>query len=290
MHHLATTTRRALCVLAVVLTAGSAGCSSCTRSGNGPIGSDARDGDAAGLRDTEQFDIGDAARDTRSRSDSGVADDAETDDNRGGGDARDASPDATPPRDVSTVDGTSDARGTDVQPRDGSADVRDGSTDARDGSAGDSARADGGADAVSVDGADGHSRDTAPTADTSGRDGGRTDAGSPPSGLSTRCSNGPGWTLFEFHYPPRGSSPRIDVWDAACGYSNQPNSACRVMAVRNPGFTSGRRGPRAILLTRSKYLQVRFSVRGLQFSKADVHVQARSYSTTRPTRFRVWSP
>lgn len=146
---------------------------------------------------------------------------------------------------------------------------------------------------------DADARDTADTTADTLADGGDTstdtspaDTGpQPPSGLSTRCSNGPGWTLFKFHWTHNsGPSPRIDVWDATCNYSFAAGSACNVQDIRNPGFNSSRRQPKAILLTTSEYLRVRFSVDGLNFSKADVYAQARSYDTTSSTKFRVSSP
>ena len=145
--------------------------------------------------------------------------------------------------------------------------------------------------------------DTAPTdtgaPDTGPRDTGVRDTGvdtsmmqdtgpTPPQGLSTPCSNGSGWTLFKFHYAPRGGpSPRVDVWDASCNYSFAPGSACNVRAVRSPSHTSR---TNAIILTSSQYIRVRYSVQGLQFTQADLYVQARSYSTTASTDVKAWSP
>lgn len=110
------------------------------------------------------------------------------------------------------------------------------------------------------------------------------------TGLTVPCKQGPGWTLFRFHYGGGGTSPSIDVWDASCSYSYTPNSACNVYAVY-PGFgTVSYTSQGYPILTTSEYLRVRFSVAGLSFSKAAVYVQARSYATASSTYFQVWSP
>ena len=119
------------------------------------------------------------------------------------------------------------------------------------------------------------------------------DAGQPDTnltGLSTPCQQGPGWTLFRFHYGGSSTSPSIDVWDATCSYSYIPNSACNVYAVY-PGFGSVSYTSQGYpILTTSEYLRVRFSVAGLSFSKAAVYIKARSYATASSTYYRVWSP
>jgi hypothetical protein len=111
-----------------------------------------------------------------------------------------------------------------------------------------------------------------------------------PTGLPVPCKQGPGWTLFRFHYGGGGTSPSIDVWDASCSYSYAPNSACNVYAVY-PGFGSVSYTSQGYpILTTSEYLRVRFSVSGLSFTKAAVYIQARSYATASSTDYRVWSP
>jgi len=117
------------------------------------------------------------------------------------------------------------------------------------------------------------------------------DKGTPPGPLSVPCNQGPGWTLFRFHYAGGSKSPQIDVWDASCSYSYAPNSACNVYAVY-PGFGSVSYTSQGYpILTSSEYLRVRFSVAGLSsFTKAAVHIQARSYATASSTYYRVWSP
>jgi hypothetical protein len=113
------------------------------------------------------------------------------------------------------------------------------------------------------------------------------DAGpTPPVGLSTPCSNGPGWTLFRFHYDG-SESPEIDVWDAACSYSYAPESACNVVGVYSPTVVMD---GYALAVDGSDYIRVRFSVEGLDFTSAAVYVQARSYDTSASTNVRVWSP
>jgi hypothetical protein len=111
-----------------------------------------------------------------------------------------------------------------------------------------------------------------------------------PTGLTVPCKQGPGWTLFRFHYGGGSPSPTIDVWDASCSYSLAPGSACNIYAVY-PGFGSVSYTSQGYpILTTTEYLRVRFSVSGLSFSKATVHLQARSYATSSSTSFRVWSP
>jgi hypothetical protein len=111
-----------------------------------------------------------------------------------------------------------------------------------------------------------------------------------PTGLTVPCKQGPGWTLFRFHYGGGSKSPQIDVWDASCSYSYAPGSACNVYAVY-PGFGSVSYTSQGYpVLTTSQYLRVRFSVAGLGFKKAAVYVQARSYATASSTYYRIWSP
>jgi hypothetical protein len=113
---------------------------------------------------------------------------------------------------------------------------------------------------------------------------------SSPTGLKVPCQRGPGFTLFRFHYGGGGTSPSIDVWDATCSYSYAPSSACNVVAVY-PGFGSVSYTSQGFpILTSTEYLRVRFSVAGLSFSKATIHLQARSYATSSSTSFRIWSP
>jgi len=141
--------------------------------------------------------------------------------------------------------------------------------------------------------------DSLPAKDTLSPDVGAPDVGAPDvgapdapntTGLTTPCAQGPGWTLFRFHYGGGGTSPTIDVWDATCSYSYAPNSACNVYAVY-PGFGSVSYTSQGYpILTTSEYLRVRFSVAGLSFSNATVYIQARSYATASSTYYRVWSP
>lgn len=149
---------------------------------------------------------------------------------------------------------------------------------------------------------DGHDADAGPPvpADATAPDLTSPDAGTPdlspppdtynPTGLPVPCKQGPGWTLFRFHYGGGGTSPSIDVWDASCSYSYAPGSACNVYAVY-PGFGSVSYTSQGYpILTTSEYLRVRFSVSGLSFTKAAVYIQARSYATAASTYYRVWSP
>ena len=123
-----------------------------------------------------------------------------------------------------------------------------------------------------------------------GTDLSKPDAKSPPPGLTVPCTHGMGWTLFRFHYGGGSTSPTIDVWDATCSYSYAPSSACNVYAVY-PGFGSVSYTSQGYpILTTSEYLRVRFSVAGLSFTKAAVHIQARSYATSSSTYYRIWSP
>ncbi len=109
-----------------------------------------------------------------------------------------------------------------------------------------------------------------------------------PTGLSTPCSNGEGWTVWRFHYDDGSTSARIDVWDASCEYSFAPNSACNVRDVY-PGFGEVDRTREGFpIVTTREYLRIRFSVAGLRFSQASLHVKARSINGS--SSFRAWSP
>lgn len=113
------------------------------------------------------------------------------------------------------------------------------------------------------------------------------DTASHPPGLPDPCTRGQGHTLFEFHYAsgPR-QSPVIDIWNATCSYS-VANSSCQIQRIQQPSFnTSGD----AVITTSAKKIRVRFAVDGLPFSKAWVHTNARSYSTTSSADLRLWSP
>ena len=110
------------------------------------------------------------------------------------------------------------------------------------------------------------------------------------TGLTVPCKQGPGWTVFRFHYSGSSKSPQIDVWDASCSYSYASGSACNVYAVY-PGFGSVSYTSQGYpILTTTQYLRARFSVAGLKFTKAAVYIQARSYATASSTWYRVWSP
>jgi len=110
----------------------------------------------------------------------------------------------------------------------------------------------------------------------------------PPPGLTRRCENGPGWTLFAFHYDRgHGTNAVIDVWDATCSYSLAPGSACNVVPVRS--VSSVHEGF-AVVVSGSSYLRARFSVTGLSFTRAAVYLQARSYATASSTHYEVESP
>lgn len=205
------------------------------------------------------------------------------------GDAADAvDPSDSDPRDARTETGTE----RDSGPAD--ADAVEATDGASDSSATDTDTA--GADtATDTDGADGSPPSDATDTDAGGdtrvpdaSDAG-SDADASPPGLSVPCSNGSGWTVFKFHWSQNGGrSPSIDVWDASCRYSTAIGSTCRVSLLHNPDFNS--RQPRAVTLSGSEAIRVRYDVSTLQFTDAAVHVQARSYATTSPTRFEVWSP
>ena len=180
-----------------------------------------------------------------------------------------------------------DATDTGALDTDTTSDASDTTSDATDGTS----------DGGDTNDASDASGDTTADANETGTDTGAADTGTadtgptPPQGLSTPCSNGSGWTLFKFHWSHNGgSSPRVDVWDASCNYTFAPNSACNVRNIRSPGFNSSRRQPKAILLTSREYIRVRFDVSTLNFSSADLYVQARSYSTSSSTKFNAWSP
>ncbi len=111
-----------------------------------------------------------------------------------------------------------------------------------------------------------------------------------PTGLTVPCENGPGWTVWRFHYDRGSDSARIDVWDATCEYSFAPNSACNVREVY-PGFGDLQRtGENYPITTSREYIRVRFSATGLRFSEATLHLRGRSYSTNSSTTIRAWSP
>ena len=108
------------------------------------------------------------------------------------------------------------------------------------------------------------------------------------TGLTVPCQNGPGWTVFRFHYSNNSSSASIDVWDATCSYSFA-DQACHVQEIC-PGFcdppTTSDGYP---IFNTSNFLQARFNVNGLNFTNATVWLQARSYATSSSTNARVWS-
>ncbi len=105
------------------------------------------------------------------------------------------------------------------------------------------------------------------------------------TGLTTPCSNGPGWTLFRFHYSNNSTSAQLDVWDASCSYSFASGSACNVREVY-PGFGEVSRTSQGYpIFTSTHYLRVRFDVNGLNFSSGTLWIQARSYSTGASTYF-----
>jgi hypothetical protein len=106
------------------------------------------------------------------------------------------------------------------------------------------------------------------------------------TGLSVPCQNGPGWTLFRFHYDDSYSA-RLDVWDASCDYSLAPGSACNVVPVLTETLVHD---GYALLVSGNSYIRARFDVGGLSFSQAAVYVQARSYATSSSTSIEVWSP
>lgn len=278
--HLKDASLIALALLALILPASNA-CSGCDdQTNDGPERADVRIGES----DASYGDAGSEGNSDSGPASNGSADTLTPSDTSEGDTGHDSERDTENGSERDAADGDSEPADTD--------DTKDGD----DGDASEKPDApDGGADGTTRDsdvapssdvgrdtfGADARSHDT----EVDGGDTGPT----PPSGLSTRCSNGPGWTLFKFHWSQNsGSSPRIDVWDASCTYSYATNSACNVRGVRSPNFTNS--SPKAILLTQSKYLRVRFSVQGINFSDADVYVQARSYSTTASTYFRVYSP
>ncbi len=110
------------------------------------------------------------------------------------------------------------------------------------------------------------------------------------TGLTVPCANGSGFTLFRYHYSNNSTSAQIDVWDASCAYSFAPNSACNVYEIC-PGFCDPDVTADGYpIFDGSDYMRVRFNVNGLNFSRATLHVQARSYATSSSANFRVWSP
>jgi hypothetical protein len=105
-------------------------------------------------------------------------------------------------------------------------------------------------------------------------------------GLDVPCQNGPGWTLFRWHYGNNGTTPIIDVWDATCSYSQSSSSTCVVETV---GSVSLVHTNTALLIDGSDELRARFSVQGLSFTGASIYVRARSYSTNASTSVLVAS-
>lgn len=165
----------------------------------------------------------------------------------------------------------------------------DADDDRDEGSDGDSdvtsdADSDGGTDAAHDADSDGDAN-SATDADTDGDPDVDDDPGHPP-GLPDPCENGPGWTLFSFHYDDR-TSPDIDIWNATCDYSFAWDSACNVVDV---GSVSLVHEGYAVEVSGGDYIRVRFSVEGLEFSGATFYVQARSYATSSSTFFEVESP
>ncbi len=132
--------------------------------------------------------------------------------------------------------------------------------------------------------------------DAGGADvGGDTDVGydtgdDPPMGLSEPCENGSGWTVFRFRYSNLSTSAQIQVWDASCDYSFAPNSACNVREVTQGMGDINRTSEGFPIATSSNYIRVRYSVEDLQFDSAEVHLQARSVSTSASTNYELWSP
>lgn len=106
-----------------------------------------------------------------------------------------------------------------------------------------------------------------------------------PTGLTTPCQNGSGWTLLRFHYD--GSySARIDVWDATCAYS-LADQACNVTPVLTETLIDS---GYALLVSTNSYIRARFSANGLAFDHATLYVEGRSYSTGSSTTIEAWSP
>ncbi len=115
-------------------------------------------------------------------------------------------------------------------------------------------------------------------------------AGVPPG--RTPCSRGAGWTLFSFHWRGDGStSAAVDVWDAPCDYSIRINDACGVFARCRgaiPCAVDLVDNGRAVVIDGAEDILVRFSVVGVAFQRATVHIQGRSlggatfFSATNP--------
>lgn len=119
----------------------------------------------------------------------------------------------------------------------------------------------------------------------SGMAGGGGSGGAPIQGLDVPCQNGPGWTLLRWHYGPNGTAPIVDVWDATCSYSASSSSTCTIETIGGQLVESST----ALWIDGSDELRARFSVAGLTFTGAEVHVRARSYSTNASTRIRIAS-
>ena len=112
------------------------------------------------------------------------------------------------------------------------------------------------------------------------------DVSQPPNGLSVPCQNGPGWTLFRFHYQ-NSTTASIDVWDASCSYSLSASSQCLVEDVGSLEIVAG---GTAVNLNGSDVIRIRYSVATIAFTQATVYVQARSFSTSASTNIELWSP
>jgi hypothetical protein len=119
----------------------------------------------------------------------------------------------------------------------------------------------------------------------SGMAGGGGSGGAPIQGLDVPCQNGPGWTLLRWHYGPNGTAPIVDVWDATCSYSASSSSTCTIETIGGQLVEMST----ALWIDGADELRARFSVQGLVFTGADVHVRARSYSTSASTRIRIAS-
>ena len=119
----------------------------------------------------------------------------------------------------------------------------------------------------------------------SGAGGGGGSGGATIPGLDVPCQNGPGWTLIRWRYSNNGPAPVVDVWDATCSYSASSSSTCTIETLGGQLVESST----ALWIDGSDELRARFSVAGLAFTGADVHVRARSYSTNASTRIRIAS-
>lgn len=176
------------------------------------------------------------------------------------------------------------AEGPDAETNHAGSDAGDSDTDDLDADTGDFDSGDLDAD---MDTGDSDSGDL----DAGGSDTDASNGDDPPSGLSEPCENGPGWTVFRFYYDDLSTSANIEVWDASCTYSLASGSACNVREVSS-GFgdvpTTSDGYP--IVDTSGNFVRIRYSVDDLDFQSAEVHLRARSYSTSLSTDFRLWSP